>query len=622
MLHPKPYSFTKLLNMIYKRFISNLLLISIFLAISSQSFAQKAKSFFKTGEDFVETENHTDAIKQFTKAIELESDYTDAYVARAISYEALGDLPNAALDYNRLTAIEPKESEFPFNLGRIYFDLGKYEESIDPLNKAIELDKKLMAAIQIRSIALVKIGKYQAALADCNRAISLQKNALNYYNHGVVSDSLKDYETAEYDFTRAIHFELKGESAYIALAEVRIKRDKLDEALEASNKAIEKNEENESAYFVRSKVFFLKKDFPNAINDLSKILALNSKYEQAYFQRGIYYQKLSQHQNAINDFTQGLMIDENNHKAYFQRASSYESIANYGNAIKDYESLRRLSPYDDNAKKMLEDTKVRLYELNREELAPKVKIISPNSSEGNAVEVSEGVENFILEGQVIDVSAIDYIKVNGFTLKHDKEKINPSFKTELNTIAKKFTLEVADVYGNKIAVDYEIKKTENNPPSIALIAPYASDNGEIYLDSEDPNLYIEGKITDKSLIQSIFIEGATASYIYESTNPTFSATINVANKNKIVVKAEDIYGNTSEKTFTINREGAKIGADNPMGKTWVVFIENSDYESFASLDGPKKDVSLMKSAFANYEINNIIHKKNMKKKRFRTVLFY
>lgn len=50
-----------------------------------------------------------------------------------------------------------------------------------------------------------------------------------------------------------------------------------------------------------------------------------------------------------------------------------------------------------------------------------------------------------------------------------------------------------------------------------------------------------------------------------------------------------------------------------MGKTWVIFIENSDYKTFASLEGPVKDVSMMKAALANYKVHNIIHKKNMGK---------
>ena len=53
--------------------------------------------------------------------------------------------------------------------------------------------------------------------------------------------------------------------------------------------------------------------------------------------------------------------------------------------------------------------------------------------------------------------------------------------------------------------------------------------------------------------------------------------------------------------------------NNPMGKTWVIFIENSNYQHFASLNGPPADVNLMKSALGNYQIDNILHKKDLTK---------
>lgn len=51
-----------------------------------------------------------------------------------------------------------------------------------------------------------------------------------------------------------------------------------------------------------------------------------------------------------------------------------------------------------------------------------------------------------------------------------------------------------------------------------------------------------------------------------------------------------------------------------MGKTWVVFIENAEYETFPRLDGPTQDVVLMKAALMDYKIDRMIHKKNMTKK--------
>ena len=178
-----------------------------------------------------------------------------------------------------------------------------------------------------------------------------------------------------------------------------------------------------------------------------------------------------------------------------------------------------------------------------------------------------------------------------------------------------FVMTVADVYDNILYATYIVQRTEINNPIVKILAPYASDDGEIYLDNDDPNVYIEGKVEDESTIQSIMIEGTSASYKMGELNPSFSATLSVTNKNKITVTAVDEYGNKIDAVFKLNREAAQLAANNPMGKTWVVFIENSKYESFASLEGPGKDVSMIKAALANYQVHNFIHKKDLTKKQ-------
>ncbi|MBA7587020.1 hypothetical protein ES708_29030 [subsurface metagenome] len=124
---------------------------------------------------------------------------------------------------------------------------------------------------------------------------------------------------------------------------------------------------------------------------------------------------------------------------------------------------------------------------------------------------------------------------------------------------------------------------------------------------------MEGRIEDESQIESIMINGVLASYIPGELNPGFSANLNIVNQNKILVTASDIFGNVTEAEFRLNKSAAVISENNPMGKTWAVFIENSDYETFASLDGPSKDVTLMRAALAKYQFHNVIHKKNMNK---------
>jgi hypothetical protein len=104
-----------------------------------------------------------------------------------------------------------------------------------------------------------------------------------------------------------------------------------------------------------------------------------------------------------------------------------------------------------------------------------------------------------------------------------------------------------------------------------------------------------------------------ASFNPTAQNPEFTANVKIADKEKITFLVKDIYGNTTQQLFTLNRAGLTAGIDNPMGNTWVIFIENSKYENFPSLEGPAKDVLAMKTALANYKITKMIHKQNMTK---------
>src|SRR5690606_12165655 len=146
------------------------------------------------------------------------------------------------------------------------------------------------------------------------------------------------------------------------------------------------------------------------------------------------------------------------------------------------------------------------------------------------------------------------------------------------------TLNVTDVYNNTQTVHYKIEKTESDKPLIAIEMPFTSFENEMALDNNNPEVYVQGKITDASPIESIMIDGVNASFNPSAMNPEFSSQVKVADKSEITIIVKDIYGNEKVQKYTLNRSGAMAGIDNPMGNTWVVFIENSKYINFASLE--------------------------------------
>jgi tetratricopeptide (TPR) repeat protein len=592
------------------------LIFLFLLLIPGIGLSQNAKKYFKTGEEFVSAGNYKDAIEQFTKAIDLQPDFADAYIIRANAYEKLNMLKEAAEDYDRASTFLSNNNVVYYQAARLNYMLGEYQKAIDKADASILLKKTNPDGYVIKAKSLMALGRYEEALATCNTALTLKETAENFYLRGLINVQLGRSSAAEEDFIKTVGKDPRHVDAYVSLAELRLQLDKIPFALNHVNTAIGLDPNNRRAYLIRSKIYIRQLDYPKAIDDISKNILMNPNDEEMYFIRGCYYQDFTQHTNAINDFTKVLMINPKNAEALYKRAYSYEQIANFKAAIKDYESLMALSEYDVQAQKLLKETQGRLFELYRESNKPVIVILDPQLKDEALLQFPKGSTIVTMKGRIEDESDIKSLMIDNqqIPVSKNEESGNYEFLAALDIQGKEdLVITVTDVYDNTETSRYAVNFTEVGIPKVYIIAPYASDDGQIYLDSSSPSIYVEGKIEDESLIKSILINGVLASYIPDEINPSFSANLDVLNKNKITVIATDVYGNKAETEFTLNRDAATISATNPMGKTWAVFIENSDYETFPSLEGPTKDISLMKSALAKYQIHNIVHKKNMTK---------
>ena len=577
---------------------------------------QNAKKFYKSGEDFYEAGSYTDAITQFTSAVGINPNYKEAYYMRGLSYIQMKEFEKAVDDFNRAVVFDPKNIDLYYQLGVAYYELKKYNESLDMLNKVTNMNRKYVAAYQEKILVLMAIDQAFNAVKVSDSALALDGSAMNYYLQGLVTEKLNSLQKAEWAYTKSIKEDKKFIKGYIALASLQIQLNKIDDAMNNCNQALALDANSREALVVQSKVYLKKLDYRNAIDDISKAIIIDANDPEMFFIRGTYYQNFSQHQNAINDFNKVISIDPKYAEAYYLRAKSYEEIGNYQAAVKDYNALVSISEYDVKAKKLLKEAQDRLFELNRENDPPKIVLLDPLPKNKTTLEIADNKKTIRLKGYLTDKSDISSLKINNLDVKLDKVNDNEEFVTEVPIDSMSaITVSATDVYNNNQTTAFTIVRTEVDPPKVSIVAPFASDNGEIYLDNNDPSIYVEGKIADASLIKSILIDGVSASFKLDDLNPTFSATININNKDKFTVTATDIYGNEKPATFMLNRESAALLGSNPMGKTWVVFVDNSQYSSFPNLDGPTKDVSLMKTALAKYQVNNIITRNNMTKEQ-------
>ncbi len=585
-------------------------LFTAFLGVNGQS----AKQSYKAGEEFLEKEKYQDAIDQYTKAIQTDPKYTNAYVQRGMAYSLLKKYKEAGEDFERAIVFEPKEPEFYRNAAEMHFKQGADSLAFDRVNKALYYKSTYLEAIQLKVQILIDLKRFGEAAKESATALKYKESPENLYYSGIVHDLLGLYPEAEKFFTKAISKGDKYKEAYVKLADLQRRLKKYPQSLVNCQKAIEIDPKYADAYLVRSQSYIDQVKYSDAINDMSTLILMDPENTSYFFQRGIMYQAFAQHPAAISDFNKVISLDPNNSMAYYKRASSNEQIMKFEDAIKDYEMLAKLSKYDIKAQEMLAEAQKRLFELKREANKPVVSIADPVEKADKVLTVPKDLKVLPITGNIKDQSNLKSLIVNNFAVPFELKDGKYEFLASVNLAnADKLTIQATDVYDNTENAVYQIKKTEVDPPVVRVIAPYASDNNVIYLDTNEPQIYVEGTIVDESLIKSININGVQASYVPTDLNPTFQAYINVANKDQFTIKTTDENDNMSEAVFTLNREGAEIAAGNPMGKTWVVFVENSKYENFASLEGPGKDVSMMKTALAKYSIHNFIHKKDMTK---------
>jgi tetratricopeptide (TPR) repeat protein len=593
-----------------------ILFLALLMALLSiASFGQNGKKFYKAGNEFVENQKWEDAVAQFTSAIGAEPSNADYYFARGKAYEALQKLTEAKADYEKAIVFEPKNVTALVSLGAVCNKLNNFPVALSFLNRASAIDKRNSSVYPEKVLTLIGLERYDQALRVSDTALIIKDTPVNYYWRGKVYVYLNNDVFARKEFEKAIAKDKKFAEPRLALADLLIKANDVQGALDQCNEVLKNDDKNTEAYTVRSRVYKKNLDYPSAINDLSKNILIEPNNPDFYLIRGQCYQDFNQQTNAIADFTKYIALNPNNPDAFFARAKSYEDIMSFDKAMDDYKKITVLSEFNEKARKMLKDAQTRLYELNRESDPPEIALINPLPVK-DSLKLKGDSKTILITGKLTDKSKIKSFTINNEPVQLAEKNGQNDFLANVNVDGvSKLVLVATDDYDNQKTLTFPIIRTEINPPVIKIVAPYTTDDGQIAIDNNNQYLSIQGKISDESKIKSIFIDGVSGSYLSNELNPTFTASVDILNKNKIVVDAEDIYGNHQTTEFTLNRGGAEISATNPMGKTWVVFIENSAYTSFASLDGPQKDINLMARAFGLYQIQNVIQKKDMTKEQ-------
>jgi tetratricopeptide (TPR) repeat protein len=126
------------------------------------------------------------AIAAYTRAIELDKNYADAYNNRGVAYLIQKDYAAALADFNHSLELAPSDMAY-INRGNILFNQQKPEAAIADFSEALKMKPSAEGFVN-RGVAYQQTNRDALALADYERAIQLNpKFGRAYILRGLLS---------------------------------------------------------------------------------------------------------------------------------------------------------------------------------------------------------------------------------------------------------------------------------------------------------------------------------------------------------------------------------------------------------------------------------------------------
>lgn len=291
------------------------LLFFFIIIIFSQPFillAQKKNNKVKQGYDYIENRRYTKAIQYFTKLIDENRDFIEAYTGRAMAYTEKMMLDEAEKDVFKSLGIDNTYHKAHYVRGLIEINKKDYEKAMDHFETAIEYKQDYKEAKAAVINVLYRKEKYRKAQSYAEDQIKNDASYGGYYFYlGKIQYARGRYEKALELFDKALTFEANIDpfKIYLNRGDTKQNLNLLIEAKGDFDKAINIYDQNPSVFHGRGVVYYRLEEYEKAIKDFRQSIRLINreperwkKNSETYYNIGMTYYRLEEKNKACKNF--------------------------------------------------------------------------------------------------------------------------------------------------------------------------------------------------------------------------------------------------------------------------------------------------------------------------------
>ena len=195
-----------------------------------------ALGYVSLGDAYAGLGRWEDAAKAYQEALDISPDAT-AYISLGLALHRLGRLDQAADAFESALKLDPTIAAARQALGDIAFQQGQWEEAASEYNKALSLDENAEAHANLAQID-VNLGRLDDAISHLKRAIELDPDQWMYpYRLGVLYAQQGRLPEAEAQYRAALALDDSRAEVHYALGQIAYQQCNLSGAVQSAKQA-------------------------------------------------------------------------------------------------------------------------------------------------------------------------------------------------------------------------------------------------------------------------------------------------------------------------------------------------------------------------------------------------
>jgi len=337
------------------------------------------------------------AIKDFTKAIELDNGNANYFFNRAVVKCDSNDITGAFEDFSSGLKIEEGNINALFCRGIVSFYLKDYENALIDFLKVINKvgafkmlwfgvgnnmalhfnffnrigDGELIYGnIEYANIYYflgkikMQMGKYEEAINDynCARETSPYDSEI-YFQIGNAKFNLKNYSESIIYYNQAVKLNSNSINSYLNRALANYNLEDYKEALaDFRHYFLYEGYSVENIHIIYKTGLIAKElgDYSGALYYYNKVISFNCNNPDYFFERGEIFYMLNKFREAILDFDNAIILNPNKSKYYFIRGEANLKEKDFLKAEHDFSEVINLEPFNYSAYQIRAHIKIKL----------------------------------------------------------------------------------------------------------------------------------------------------------------------------------------------------------------------------------------------------------------------